>query len=161
DMVAPVHGPQLYGLAVNHLLARELLLVRIRNKLASRGSRIVKSAMDYVGSAVLLVLLAPLMAAIALMVLRTGRPLLYAHERIGRDGKVFGCFKFRTMVPDASEKLSELLERDPDLKAHWHKRRKLTSDPRITPFGGFLRRTSLDELPQLFNVLRGEMSLVG
>jgi undecaprenyl-phosphate galactose phosphotransferase len=161
DMVAPVHGPQLYGLAVNHLLARELLLVRIRNKLASRGARIVKSALDYAGSAALLVLLAPAMATIALLVLRTGRPLLYAHERIGRNGKVFRCFKFRTMVPDASEKLSELLERDPDLRAHWLTRRKLKADPRITPFGGFLRRTSLDELPQLFNVLRGEMSLVG
>jgi undecaprenyl-phosphate galactose phosphotransferase len=161
DMVAPVYGPQLYGLAVNHLLARELLLVRIRNKLASRGSRIVKSALDYAGSAVLLVLLAPVIGVIALLVLKSGRPLLYAHERIGRNGKVFRCYKFRTMVPDASEKLSELLERDPDLKAHWMSRRKLKADPRITPLGGFLRRTSLDELPQLFNVLKGQMSLVG
>ncbi|HYM17471.1 MAG TPA: exopolysaccharide biosynthesis polyprenyl glycosylphosphotransferase [Micropepsaceae bacterium] len=161
DMVAPVYGPQLYGLAVNHLLARELLLVRIRNKLASRGSRIVKSALDYAGSAALLVLLAPVIGAIALLVLKSGRPLLYAHERIGRNGKVFRCYKFRTMVPDASEKLSELLERDPDLKAHWMSRRKLKADPRITPLGSFLRRTSLDELPQLFNVLKGQMSLVG
>jgi undecaprenyl-phosphate galactose phosphotransferase len=161
DMVAPVYGPQLYGMTVNHLLARELLLVRIRNKLASRGSRIVKSILDYAGSAALLLLLAPVMVTIALLVLRTGRPLLYAHERIGRNGKVFRCYKFRTMVPDASEKLSELLERDPDLKANWLTRRKLKGDPRITPFGSFLRRMSLDELPQLFNVLKGEMSLVG
>jgi undecaprenyl-phosphate galactose phosphotransferase len=130
-------------------------------KLASRGSRLAKSILDYAGSIALLVLLSPVMATIALLLLRTGRPVLYAHERVGLNGQVFRCFKFRTMVPNASEKLSELLERDPELKASWQRRRKLKSDPRITPLGGFLRRTSLDELPQLFNVLRGEMSLVG
>jgi len=161
DMVAPVQGLQLYGLEVNHLLARELLLVRIRNNLASRGSKIAKTAIDYAGALILVAILTPLMIAIALMLLWSGRPVLYAHERIGRHGKTFRCLKFRTMVPDASAKLSELLERDPDLRAHWQRTRKLESDPRITRLGLTLRRTSLDELPQLFNVLRGEMSLVG
>ena len=87
--------------------------------------------------------------------------MFFAHTRVGRHGRLFRCFKFRTMVPNAAEVLAELLARDPAARAEWARDRKLRNDPRITPIGRLLRKTSLDELPQLFNVLRGEMSLVG
>ena len=89
-----------------------------------------------------------------------GRPF-FGHVRVGRDGRLFRCWKLRTMVPDAEARLQDHLDSDPAAAAEWAVYRKLTDDPRITPLGEFLRRTSLDELPQLWNVLRGDMSFVG
>jgi lipopolysaccharide/colanic/teichoic acid biosynthesis glycosyltransferase len=122
---------------------------------------LLKRALDIVGALVLLVLCAPLMALIALMVARDGGPVFYAHRRVGRHGAGFDCLKFRSMVQDADLRLAALLERDPVARAEWEARRKLRRDPRVTAVGRFLRASSLDELPQLFNVLKGEMSLVG
>lgn len=101
------------------------------------------------------------MLIIAALVKREGGDALFSHERIGRNGKPFRCLKFRTMVPDAKERLEALLASDPEARAEWERDHKLTNDPRITRLGAFLRKTSLDELPQFFNVLKGEMSLVG
>ena len=110
----------------------------------------------------LLIFFAPLMLLVAVMVkLGDGGPILFAHRRLGRGGESFGCLKFRSMVPDAEARLQALLASDPVARAEWERDHKLTRDPRITAIGEFLRRSSLDELPQLFNVLRGEMSLVG
>jgi len=103
----------------------------------------------------------PFILAICVMLRAEGGPIIFRHRRVGRDGKYFNCLKFRSMVPDADRVLRELLERQPELKAEWLRAHKLRNDPRITALGRFLRRTSLDELPQLGNVIRGEMSLVG
>lgn len=111
---------------------------------------------------VLLVLLSPLMLTIAALVAqRDGAPILFGHYRVGLGGRLFRCFKFRSMYRESSRMLSELLRTDPVARAEWERDHKLVDDPRITPVGRFLRRTSLDELPQLLNVLRGEMCLVG
>lgn len=88
-------------------------------------------------------------------------PIFFAHERIGKNGKPFPCYKFRSMVVNSKSMLEEYLKNNPEAKEEWERDFKLKDDPRVTPIGKVLRRTSLDELPQIFNVLRGEMSLVG
>lgn len=135
-----------------------------RRSQARSGSRLARLQLrlDQFAALLLLLLLAPLMAVIALLVWRRdGAPVLFGHYRIGQHGRPFRCLKFRSMYLDSEAMLRELLERDPAARAEWERDHKLNDDPRITPIGHFLRRTSLDELPQLFNVLRGEMSLVG
>lgn len=117
---------------------------------------------DLVLASALLVFLAPLMLVIAgLIRLQDGGPALFGHSRIGKGGASFKCLKFRSMVIDAEARLNALLARDPEARREWEADHKLRKDPRITALGAFLRKSSLDELPQLFNVLRGEMSLVG
>ena len=122
---------------------------------------IAKRALDVIGAGLGLVLLAPFFLVVALLVRADGGPAFYAHQRVGRGGKLFGCLKFRSMVIDSQARLEALLASDPAARAEWEATRKLKNDPRITRIGRFLRSTSLDELPQLINVLRGEMSLVG
>jgi exopolysaccharide production protein ExoY len=122
---------------------------------------IAKRALDIIGAGVGLVLLAPFFLIVALLVRADGGPAFFAHQRVGRGGKLFGCLKFRSMVIDSQARLEALLANDPAARAEWEATRKLKNDPRITRIGSFLRSTSLDELPQLINVLRGEMSLVG
>jgi Undecaprenyl-phosphate galactose phosphotransferase WbaP len=110
----------------------------------------------------LLVLLSPVMAVVTFFIWkRDGAPVLFAHYRVGRNGKLFRCMKFRSMLRNSEQVLADLLRNDEQARAEWARDQKLTNDPRITPIGHFLRRSSLDELPQLLNVLRGEMSLVG
>jgi exopolysaccharide production protein ExoY len=121
-----------------------------------------KRALDVMVAGAALVLIAPLMLLSALAIrLTMGGPVVYAQTRVGRDGKKFRCFKFRTMVKDSDAVLEQHLATDPESALEWKECRKLAKDPRITPLGQFLRRSSMDELPQLFNVLRGEMSCVG
>lgn len=95
------------------------------------------------------------------MTTRDGGPGFFGHRRIGRNGEVFRCWKIRTMVVDAEARLAEHLASDPEAAAEWERDHKLRDDPRITRLGAFLRATSLDELPQIWNVLKGEMSFVG
>lgn len=121
-----------------------------------------KRAVDIVLAAAALVLLSPLMLIAALIVkLSDQGPVFYSHTRIGYGGAAFGCLKFRTMKTDAAERLAELLRANPSARAEWETTRKLKNDPRITAVGEILRKSSIDELPQLINILRGEMSVVG
>jgi exopolysaccharide production protein ExoY len=122
----------------------------------------LKRTIDIVGSIAALIFLAPLLIIVALLIWSSGNgPVIYAHERIGRGGELFPCFKFRTMTMHADECLSHLLQSDPVAREEWLAMYKIKRDPRVTKLGRFLRRTSIDELPQLFNVLKGQMSLVG
>ena len=109
-----------------------------------------------------IILLAPLLIICFVVTVATSPgPALFRHKRVGFNGKYFDCLKFRTMVTDAPERLRQLLDSDPVAAAEWAANRKLRHDPRVTAIGDILRRSSLDELPQLFNVLRGDMSIVG
>jgi Undecaprenyl-phosphate galactose phosphotransferase WbaP len=126
-----------------------------------RATAAAKRVFDIVSVLLLTVGLSPFVVPLMLIMACTAGPIIYAHPRIGRGGEVFRCFKFRTMIPDADNTLYELLETNPELKAEWVRDHKLRDDPRVTRIGNLLRRTSLDELPQLWNVLRGDMSMVG
>lgn len=133
-------------------------------RLTSGSSYYVRSPMkrglDLLVCIPAMIVLAPLMALIAL-VLRWSGPVLFRQERIGIDGRKFSIFKFRTMSVDAEKRLADMLAEDPGARREWDATRKLSNDPRVTPIGRFLRLSSFDELPQLFNVLRGDMSVVG
>jgi exopolysaccharide production protein ExoY len=130
-----------------------------------RGVRLdwaAKRGLDITVAASALFLLLPLLLLIALLVFAgDGKPPIFRHMRLGRDGRRFGCLKFRSMVVDGEAVLAAHLADNPQARAEWAETHKLSHDPRITPIGQVLRTTSLDELPQLWNVLRGEMSLVG
>jgi exopolysaccharide production protein ExoY len=124
--------------------------------------RTIKRTMDIVLSLVGLILVSPFLAVtiIAIILESAGSPI-YVQRRVGRYGAAFGLIKLRTMVPDADERLQACLRDDPSLRAEWQRTRKLRVDPRVTRVGRILRRWSLDEVPQLVNVLLGQMSLVG
>ncbi len=123
--------------------------------------RPAKRAFDVLSAALLLAFVAPLMLILYALVSLDGGPAIFAHRRVGEGGRTFSCLKFRSMHTDAAERLQDILLNDPQARAEWAKDHKLRRDPRITPLGRFLRASSLDELPQLFNIIRGEMSVVG
>jgi Undecaprenyl-phosphate galactose phosphotransferase WbaP len=157
----PVIGLPLYGTEVNHFFRHEVLLLNIRNNLGRFWAKSIKRLFDIFASFVGLVLLSPLLLIVGGVIMLDGGNVLFGHERIGRNGKKFKCLKFRTMVKNANEVLEKLLSENETARKEWNEGYKLKQDPRITPIGRFLRKTSLDELPQLWNVLKGEMSLVG
>ncbi len=162
-MVIPdLRGVALLNTDLFHLFTEELFLMHIRNNLKSLTNRFIKRLFDIVASILFLPVLLPMVGIISLLI-KLGTPgyAIYAHNRIGEGGKLFKCYKFRTMHIDAEEKLQELLNKDEAMRAEWESNWKLKDDPRVTDIGKFLRKTSLDELPQIFNVLKGEMSLVG
>ncbi len=122
----------------------------------------VRRTTDIVIAGLAILFILPLLVSISLMVwLQDGGAPIYAQERIGRGGRVFRCYKFRSMVVDSRARLERLLTESAAAREEWARDHKLRRDPRITPIGAFLRKSSLDELPQLFNVLGGTMSLVG
>jgi undecaprenyl-phosphate galactose phosphotransferase len=152
DSVSPSNTlPETWRLHFRHVSVPE----------GSLAYRAGKRFLDTAGAVALAVLFLPLILAVTVALHRKGGAVIYKHRRVGRDGQIFECLKFRTMIPDADKVLRGLLETDDELKAEWIQNHKLKHDPRVTRLGKFLRRTSLDELPQLWNVLKGDMSLVG
>jgi lipopolysaccharide/colanic/teichoic acid biosynthesis glycosyltransferase len=158
-------------LASNDVSAADAALIQIepqvgvRPENAERPKQILPSAsrmVDIIAATALLIVLLPVLAFITIFLLLFERgPVFFAHRRVGLGGKIFDCLKFRTMCVDADQRLVRLLANDDALLSEWVNTQKLVCDPRVTRFGRILRNTSLDELPQLINVLRGEMSLVG
>ncbi len=136
---------------------------RKEHKLLKYTNEAVKRTIDITGGLVGMMLLIPVTIIVALLnfINKENGPIFYAQKRIGKDGKIFKMYKFRTMVVDADKKLKTILENNPELRKEWEENRKLKNDPRITKIGNFLRKTSIDEIPQFLNVLIGNMSLVG
>lgn len=130
-------------------------------KLTKTLPRASKRGFDILFAITCLIILSPVFLILYLLVTRDGGMAFYGHERIGRNGKKFKCLKFRSMATNSQELLKELLEKDKDARKEWETSFKLKNDPRITQIGYFLRKTSLDEIPQLLNILKGEMSVVG
>lgn len=161
SVIPSLRGLPLYSTDMSFLFSYDVMLLRINNNLAKRSSRLIKRITDIVLSLFALILFSPLFLGLYLIIRKDGGKAIYGHPRIGQNGKMFHCLKFRTMVEDAEPVLRALLENDPLAKQEWERDFKLKNDPRITKIGHTLRRTSLDELPQLWNVLKGEMSLVG
>ncbi|HBR4330965.1 TPA: sugar transferase, partial [Klebsiella pneumoniae] len=146
---------------MSFIFSHEVMIFRVQQNLAKLSSRLIKRIFDIIGSISIIILLSPILIYISRKVKEDGGPAIYGHERIGKGGKPFKCLKFRSMVINSKEVLEELLLKDINARKEWEETFKLKNDPRVTKIGAFLRRTSLDELPQLFNVLKGEMSLVG
>ena len=159
--------PDLFGVPVGDmqldtLFNEKAVLLRIRNNLASAYNRFLKVCSDIAGAVFGLIIGLPLMAVISLLIyIDDPGPVIFAHKRVGRNGKEFPCYKFRSMVVDAEAALAKHLAENQAAREEWQRDFKLKNDPRVTRIGVFLRKTSLDELPQLFNVLKGEMSMVG
>jgi Undecaprenyl-phosphate galactose phosphotransferase WbaP len=157
--------PNLNGVTNSAVVARDFagtLAVEIKQNLLDPWSQRLKRALDLVGTVFGGVLISPLVFVVAVLIkLDSSGPAFYGHQRVGAAGKHFLCWKFRTMHVNAERLLNKHLQGSPVLRAEWEQNQKLRDDPRVTRIGRFLRHTSLDELPQLWNVLRGEMSLIG
>lgn len=161
NIVPPISGIPILGTEITHFYSHEVMMLRVRNNLGRRGSQILKRVFDVIVAGALLLTLSPLFAVFIYRIRQNGGSAIFGHERVGQRGKPFTCYKFRTMVCNADAVLHQLLSDCESSRAEWQRDFKLRNDPRITPIGAFLRKTSLDELPQLWNVLRGDMSLVG
>lgn len=158
--------PQAEGLPVSgcvqtYFFRHDLVMLSYRNNISQPMARAAKMALDLAGAAGLVLFVSPVLLAIAVMVKLDGGPVLFAHPRVGAGGRSFRCLKFRSMRVDSADVLDNLLQTDSNAAVEWAATQKLRRDPRVTRIGAWLRKTSLDELPQLFNVLRLEMSLVG
>ncbi len=160
--VPDLSGMAVIGTELVHFFQDQFFALEIKNNLAQPINHFIKRLFDYVVGIIMFLLLAiPILIICVLIKLTSPGPAIFKQKRIGKDGKLFLCYKFRTMYKDSEEKLNNLLESDPLAKTEWETYWKLQLDPRVTKFGNFLRKTSLDELPQIWNVLKGEMSLIG
>ena len=160
-VVPTLRGVPLYGTDMAYIFSHEVMILRVNNNLAKRTSRFLKRAFDLLGALSIIIALSPALLILGYLVSRDGGSPIYGHERVGMNGRKFKCLKFRSMVINSKEVLEEVLRTDPVARAEWDKDFKLKNDPRITKVGHFIRKTSLDELPQLWNVVKGDMSLVG
>ena len=162
SFVPDLIGTPMSSVELSLLFSEKILMLNLRNNLSRPYNRAIKRIFDLVLTIVGGLMISPVLLGIALAVAIENRGhVIFAHRRVGAAGKKFSCYKFQTMVPDAEAKLKKYLAENPEAKREWEESFKLTNDPRVTKLGNILRRTSLDELPQLWNVIRGEMSLVG
>lgn len=161
-VVPDVKGIALTNTELQHLFVQQLFLLKINNNLKSTPNRFIKRTFDMTVSLLFLPVLVPIIGLLGFLIkLDSPGPIFFRHTRIGRHGRRFSIFKFRSMHGDAEKRLRNLLDSGRSSRQEWETFYKLKDDPRITRMGKFLRMTSLDELPQIFNVLKGEMSLVG
>ena len=160
-VVPAMRGVPLYGMEIHHFFRHEVILLRVCNNLLRPIIRFFKRCFDILSALILITLLFPVLLMLGLLISRDGGPIFFAHQRVGMHGTPFNCLKFRSMGVNAREVLEQFLANNPKAMEEWAKDFKLKDDPRITRIGHFLRNTSLDELPQLWNVLKGDMSLVG
>jgi undecaprenyl-phosphate galactose phosphotransferase len=160
-VIPTLRGMPLDSTDMSFIFSHEVMILRVQQNLAKWSSRFLKRTFDIFASLGIIATLSPLLLYISYKVRKDGGPAIYGHERIGKGGRPFKCLKFRSMVINSKEVLEELLTNDPEARTEWDETFKLKNDPRITRIGNLLRKTSMDELPQLFNVLKGEMSLVG
>lgn len=155
-------GIPLLNVQIENIFTQPLSFVSVRNNLLSKNMLITKRIFDIVFSIFLIFFFSPIIVFTAILIKLTSKgPIFYVQERPGRFGRMIKIYKFRTMYLDADKKLEEILKNNEELREEFMKYRKLKNDPRITPLGRFLRRFSIDEIPQLFNVLKGDMSIVG
>lgn len=161
SVIPSLRGVPLYGTELSYFFSEEIMILKVGNNLRRFSSKIAKRCFDIIGAVILLTLTCPIFLFIGYKITRDGGKAFYSHERIGHNGKKFNCYKLRSMINNSQEVLENLLENDPLAKYEWERDHKLKNDPRITQIGHFIRNTSLDELPQLWNVIRGDMSLVG
>ena len=161
SVAPPMHNLSVFGMVPQCFFGHDVMLL-VRNSGLDRPlSRFIKRGFDVTIASLGLLALSPVLLLTTIAVRMDGGPALYRHKRVGLQGKVFTCLKFRSMVAKSDVVLRDHLAKNAEARIEWMRDRKLRKDPRITMIGAFLRRTSLDELPQLINVLRGEMSIVG
>ena len=161
-IVPDLAGIPVVGGETEYFFDDRILAYRTKNNLASPGNQLIKRLFDIFVCLILSIVIIPLLVIIAVAIkLDSKGPIIFSHNRVGYRGKDFKCYKYRTMVANSQQVLEEMFETNPDLQQQWEEDFKLKNDPRITRVGKILRKTSLDELPQIFNVLKCEMSLVG
>lgn len=162
-MVVPnIKGVSLTNTELHYLFDQQMFMLKLSNNLDSYSNSLIKRIFDIVVSILMLPVLLPLIGIIGIMIkFESPGPILFTHDRVGKNGCTIPIFKFRSMFRDSKERLEKILANDPEAKIEWETNFKLKNDPRVTNIGAFLRKTSLDELPQIFNVLIGQMSLVG
>ncbi|VDY63095.1 Putative colanic biosynthesis UDP-glucose lipid carrier transferase [Shimwellia blattae] len=155
SIIPTLRGVPLDSTDMSFIFSHEVMIFRVQHNLAKWSSRVMKRLFDIVFSIAIILMLSPLLIYISRKVKKDGGPAIYGHERVGKSGRPFKCLKFRSMVINSKEVLDHVLSTDVAAREEWNSTFKLKNDPRITPIGHFLRRTSLDELPQLFNVFKG------
>jgi Undecaprenyl-phosphate galactose phosphotransferase WbaP len=161
SVAPPMQNLSVFDMIPQCFMGHDVMLLTRNNGLDRPLPRFLKRSFDIGVAVFILMLLSPLLAFLALLVRLDGGPAFYRHDRIGHNGQTFSCLKYRSMVVKSDEVLAAYLAKYPLAQSEWNRDQKLRHDPRITRLGAFLRRTSLDEMPQLINVLRGEMSIVG
>lgn len=161
-LIPNLEGLSIFNTKVNFYFSQKLLFIQTKNNLESKLNRMLKRFFDFALVVVSLPFLLLFLIFISIAIKTTSKgPIFFKHERIGKNGKIIKIYKFRSMHEDAQERLKKLLENNEELRQEWNSYFKLKNDPRITKIGNFLRKTSLDELPQIINIIKNEMSFVG